>query len=309
LRVAAVQLTPLLGDVEANCAAAERLAREAAASGARWVILPEFFTSGAAFHPSLLDAARPARGEPFRLLQRLARECDATVGGSFIASQGERVTNRFWLVFPDGQAFCHDKDLPTMWEGCYYEGGDDDGVLDTPAGPVGAALCWELVRSQTARRLAGRVDIAVGGSCWWDLPDGMTGPEADALRRRNLEILRATPGSFAAMLGVPFVHASNAGDFLGATPGAEDRPYSSRWLGETQIVDGRGEVLARLGHEAGEGVAIAEVTPGPVAPPHLEIPDDFWVPDFPQPTLDAWKTQNEFAREYYERVTRPHRRR
>ena len=62
LRVAAVQMSAKLGEVEANCAAAERLVREAFAEGARWVVLPEFFTSAMAFHPSLLAAARPADG-------------------------------------------------------------------------------------------------------------------------------------------------------------------------------------------------------------------------------------------------------
>jgi len=89
LRVAAVQMCARLGEIEANCAAAERLAGEAFAEGARWVILPEFFTSAMAFHPSLLFSARPADGEPFALLRRLARENDGVVGGSFIALRRE----------------------------------------------------------------------------------------------------------------------------------------------------------------------------------------------------------------------------
>lgn len=307
LRVAAVQMCARLGEVEANCAAAERLAGEAFAEGARWVILPEFFTSAMAFHPSLLLSARPADGEPFALLRRLARENDGVVGGSFIALRGEHAVNRFVLAFPDGTSFTHDKDLPTMWENCYYEGGTDDGVLKTPAGSVGAAMCWELIRSQTARRLVNRIDIAVGGSCWWDLPDAMVGPEMDALRARNLAILAAAPGEFARMLGVPFVHASHAGAFEGLTPGAEDVPYRSRWLGEAQIVDGRGEILARRDHREGEGVIIAEVKVGRVPQPPPAIPEEFWVPDLPEPMLDFWKNGNEHGREYYECVTRPRR--
>jgi len=296
-----------LGEVEANCAAAERLAGEAFAEGARWVVLPEFFTSAMAFHPSLVTAARPADGEPFALLQRLAREYEGVVGGSFIALREEHAVNSFVLAFPDGTTFTHDKDLPTMWENCYYVGGSDDGVLETPAGSVGAAMCWELIRSQTARRLVNRIDIAVGGSCWWDLPDAMVGPEMDALRARNLAILAAAPGDFARMLGVPFVHASHAGAFEGLTPGAEDVPYRSRWLGEAQIVDGRGEILARRDHRDGEGVIVAEVMPGRVPQPAAAIPEEFWVPELPELILDSWKIQNAHGREYYERVTRPER--
>ncbi len=50
VRIAAVQMQAILGDVEANLAKAEQLAREAFRRGAEWVILPEFFTSGVAFH-------------------------------------------------------------------------------------------------------------------------------------------------------------------------------------------------------------------------------------------------------------------
>ena len=42
---------------------AESLVREAFAKGARWVILPEFFTSAMAVHQKMLDAARPVDGK------------------------------------------------------------------------------------------------------------------------------------------------------------------------------------------------------------------------------------------------------
>jgi hypothetical protein len=133
----------------------------------------------------------------------------------------------------------------------------------------------------------------------------MVGPEMDALRARNLEILAGTPGALARMLGVPFVHASHAGAFEALTPGVEEVPYRSRWLGETQIVDGRGEILARRDHGEGEGVIVAEVTLGRVSQPPAPIPEEFWIPDLPELLLDSWKTLNEHGREYYERVTRP----
>ncbi len=117
----------------------------------------------------MLTAWRPLEGEPFQLMQKLAREYEGVVGGSFIARSGDDCFNSFLLVFPSGEYFRHDKDIPTMWENCYYIGGQDEGVLKTPAGPVGVAICWEFIRSQTARRLQNRVDLIVGGSCWWDL--------------------------------------------------------------------------------------------------------------------------------------------
>lgn len=308
MRVAAIQMKANLGAVDENCADAERLVLEAIGEGAELVILPEFFTSSMAFHPSLLDAVRPLDGTPSQLLTRLARDNKAIVGGSFIAARDEGVFNTFVLSYPDGSTFFHDKDLPTMWENCYYEPGSDDGVCDTPVGPVGIAMCWELIRTQTVKRLKGKVAIAVGGSCWWDVPYGSGSAELETARDLNVALYEKTPSSFARMLRVPFVHAAHTGDFDGLTPGAEDMPYKSRWLGRAQIVDGQGKILASAAQDAGEAVVVADVTPGQVEASDIMVPDAFWLHDMADASLDAWEKQNAFGRQYYDEVTRPHRR-
>lgn len=307
MRAAAIQMKAKLGDVEKNCADAERLALEAIGQGAELVILPEFFTSSVAFHPSLLDAVRPLDGAPFQLLTRLAKENKVIVGGSFIAAREEGVFNTFVLAFPDGSTFTHDKDLPTMWENCYYEPGSDDGVLKTSAGPIGVAMCWELIRTQTVKRLKGKVGLTVGGSCWWDVPYGSESEELEAARDMNVALYEKTPPTFARMLRVPYIHAAHTGDFEGLTPGAEDVAYKSRWLGRAQIVDGHGKVLAVAEQDAGEAVVVADVTPGEVEADDIAIPETFWLHDMAEASLDAWEKQNAFGRQYYGEVTRPHR--
>ena len=306
LRVAAVQMQAALGDVRTNLEKAERLIRDAFRQGATWVILPEFFTSAVAFHPDLLDAARPLAGEPMRLLQRLAGEHAGVVGGSFLAERGGHTYNTFVVAFPDGRTFLHDKDQPTMWENCYYVGGGDDGVLTTPIGRVGAALCWEFIRTRTVRRLRGRVDLVVGGTCWWDWPDDAP-PDVQPLRERNRQILKEAPAQFARLLGVPVVHASHAGAFTGFVPPGGEKPYRSRYLGETQIVDAHGEVLARLSVDDGEGVIVADILPGEVGGQLAPVPEDFWIPDLPAATLSAWEFLNRIGADYYQQTTRPHR--
>jgi hypothetical protein len=84
----------------------------------------------------------------------------------------------------------HDKDYPSYWEACYYLGGSDEGVLRTPDGNVGVALCFEFVRSRTARRLRGRVGMVVGGSCWWGVKD--TAPADDPVRKWLQDLLKET---------------------------------------------------------------------------------------------------------------------
>ena len=303
IKVAAVQMRAQVGAVSRNLSSAEALVREAFRHGAKWVILPEFFPSAVAFTPTMLSAWQPLEGPPLQLMRRLAREHDGVVGGSFIAKSGKDCFNSFLLVFPNGQYFRHDKDLPTMWENSYYIGGSDDGVLGTPTGAVGVAMCWELIRSQTARRLLSKVEVVVGGSCWWDhrLP---VPPEYAEEQARLRDMLRDAPAHLARMLGVPVIHASHAGEFEGSTPGNESMPYVSRYLGETQITDGHGQVLARMTYEDGEGVITADITPGQVdvsAP----IPDDFWTSALPLSAIEAWEYLNPLGRQYYATTFRP----
>lgn len=306
LRVAAIQMTPRIGDVAFNLRQAEALVHEALRLGAQWVILPEMFTSGAAFHPDMLKAITPADGEPTQLLKKLARQGNAVVGGSFLASREGHVFNSFLLAHPDGTTQWHDKDKPTYWENCYYEGGMDDGLLDTPIGPVGSVLCWEFIRSQTARRLAGKVRMVVGGSTWWTLPDDA--PYDSPLRAFNLKMLKNAPPRLARMLGVPVVHGSHAGPFNGFySPDLPDVPYDSTYLGETMIVDAKGHILARRSLEEGAGVVMADIESPAKASPADPIPDDFWIPpEMPEAWKSSWERWLKSGAHYYREVTLPY---
>lgn len=303
LNVAAIQMNPKLADVDANLAQAHQLLKEAARRGARWILLPEMFTTAAAFHEDMIKASRPVDGAPARLLRDVARESNAVVGGSFLAQDRDGVHNSFLLAFPDGAVHRHDKDLPTYWETCYYQGGRDDGVLETSEGPVGVALCWEMVRSDTAKRLLGKVKMLLAGSTWWTLPE--EAPSDHPLRAVNLEMLQQAPSRLARMLGVPVAHASHAGPFAGFdSPELPDVPYRSAYLGETAIIDHRGRQLARLGLAQGAGVITADIVIPDNPAPTQGIPERFWLPEqMPQEWKDAWERWFERGEDYYQTVT------
>jgi len=306
IRAAAIQMTPKLGDVEANLAQTEQLIDEAIRRGAEWILLPEMFTTAAAFHESMVPAVRPLDGAPAELLHNKATRHQVTVGGSFLARDGNKVHNSFLLFLPDGSRYRHDKDQPTYWETCYYEDGSDEGVLHTAAGDIGVALCWEMIRSRTARRLLGKIQVLLTGSTWWTLPD-----EADAnhpYRETNLEMLQQAPPTLARLLGVPVIHASHAGPFSGFdSPELPDVPYDSMYLGETMICDAQGNKLDRLSMEQGAGLVLAEVdlpeVPNPLAP----ISDRFWLPEqMPDEWKEAWTRWLPRGEDYYRTVTLPY---
>ncbi|ORW90253.1 hypothetical protein AWB92_20500 [Mycobacterium sp. IEC1808] len=304
IRVAAIQMLAELGNVDVNLAMARRLVRVAFERGAKLVILPELFASGNAFSPDMASTTRAIDGPPARLLLDLAREGNAVVGGSFLAWREGHVYNTFVLALPDGRTHRHDKDDPTFWENCYYVGGNDDGVLSTPQGNIGAALCWEFIRSRTAARLKGKVDIVVGGSGWWGGKD--TGPADGPSAEFGLEVMKAAPSRFAKMLGVPVVHAAHAGRFVGRSWPDSAESYPSRYLGEAQIVDGNGRILARMSREEGEGVITAEVKLGPVSDEPDAIPDTFWIAEFPEAVYRQWERDLQTGLQYYLSTTLPY---
>lgn len=264
------------------------------------------FTSAAAFHPDMLHAIRPIDGEPAQLMLRLARQGNCVIGGSFLAQREGHVYNSFLLAFPDGSVQRHDKDYPSYWENCVCLGGDDDGVLPTPIGNVGSVLCWELIRSQTARRLIGKVKLVIGGSCWWTLPNDTDA--GNPLRKTNLHMLQEAPVRFARMLGVPVIHGSHAGPFNGFwSPDLPDIPYDSSYLGEAMVVDAGGKVLGRRAVGEGAGVVSAEIVLPQHSFPSEPIPENFWIPEeMPTPWKESWKRWLDTGFHYYQTVTRPY---
>ncbi|NVM56263.1 MAG: carbon-nitrogen hydrolase family protein [Candidatus Helarchaeota archaeon] len=307
MKIAAIQMMAEFADVEANLKIAKRLATQAFTDGAEWVILPEFFTSAMGYQKKMLDIAMPIDDKPMQLLNDLAIKYNGVVGGSFIALRGNESYNTFVLAFPDGNTYFHDKDQPTMWENCYYIGGKDDGVLETTVGNIGVALCWEFVRTRTVRRLLDRVNMVVGGSCWWTIPKEPLQGFTPDIHEWNVEIMSETPARFARLLGVPVVHAAHAGDFECETPLVPDFSYKSYYLGETQIVDGSGKILARLRREDGEGIIMTELDLTKKWKPSEPIPDGFWIPELPPVLNLTWQYLNKHGEKYYRTETKPYR--
>lgn len=263
MRVAAIQLDAEVGNLEVNLGRCERVAAEAARRGAEWIVLPEFFASGVGNLPELATTAPPPDGAPTAMLKRVASTHRVTVGGSTLVRDPDgHVRNAFFLVAPDGRLLGrHDKDLPTMWESRLYTGGADDGVIAAGGIDVALALCWELIRSDTARRVAGRADLVLSGSAWWSVPSLWPYSFTRRLQRANERCALAAPSEFAVFAGAPVVHAAHSGalrcPFL---PSAFE--YSGFFQGGASITDADGRVLALRRREQGTGIVLADVSPG-----------------------------------------------
>lgn len=293
-----------LADVAANLAACEALAREAAADGAEAIGLPEFFTTGAAFAPELAEAAVAPDGAATEMLLRVAREEGVLVGGSFLCRDADgEVRNAFFLAGPDGLLGRHDKDLPTCWENALYVGGSDDGLIEAGEFAVGAAVCWEFMRTATARRLRGRVDLILGGSNWWSMPPWLPGPYLRRAETANQVMASRAPAVFGRYVGAPVVHGAITGAFECPTPELPALTYRGHFLGGAQIADAEGQVLARREGAEGHGYVIAEVD-ARRSEPREPVPDRFWLHRRTPLAILAWNTQRLLGRRWYQRHVR-----
>lgn len=248
MRVAAIQMTS--GDsVEANLDAAERLLRAAREDGAGVAALPENFAFMGLRDADKREVAEPEGEGPIQQrIATLARELGLwIVAGTLPLAprRGERVAAAC-LVFDAGGArvarydkiHLFDVDLPgrdeSYRESAHVAPGAQPVVIDTPAGRLGLAVCYDVRFPELFRRMS-----ALGAE-WFVLPSAFTVPTGEAhwevlLRARAIENL------------APVV-----------APAQWGRHASGRltW-GHSMIVDHWGRVAAEC--VAGEGFVAAEL--------------------------------------------------
>jgi predicted amidohydrolase len=301
LKAAAIQINTRIADSPANIESCRRLASAAVKDGATWIALPEFFNTGVAWNKKLVDAIQTSDGPAASFLHDFSAKHHVVIGGSFMCRiSGRSVRNRY-MAFSNGTLIGqHDKDLPTMWENAFYESGDsaDIGVLGTCYDVrVGAAVCWEFMRTMTARRLRNKVDVIMGGSCWWSIPEIV--PRFIRKRWETENALNAIAAlqDTARLIGSPVVHAAHCGRIECPMFGLPVT-YRGYFEGNAVIIDATGRIIARRGYDEGEGFVSAEITVGD-EPLHELIPNNYWLRAKGFLPWIAWHYQRWLGRRWY----------
>jgi len=302
-RVAAVQMEARVADVPFNINHAAGLIDEAIAAGAKVIAIPEFFTTRIVYDERLFACSLPPENPALDMLVSKATANRVMIGGSYLEMRDGDVYNTYVLVEPDGTVHRHDKDLPTMVENAFYVGGSDDGLHETSIGRVGTAVCWEMVRNQTARRLVGRVDVLMTGSHWWSGPGWrILEPIAEKAHAGNGRMMHKTPGKLAGLIGAPLLHAGHTGMLEGEfllVPGTRLRVGTkTQLMGDTQIIDASGDIVAQRHYSEGPGVIVGDIQLGAVAP-RTQISDEFWIPTMKGWAAFYWKHQNACGKPAY----------
>ena len=269
--VAAVQAAYVLMDQQATLAKALDLVRQAAASGAQVIVLPEAFIPGTPvwidtvpiwdgdedWYALLVEQSVVVPGPVTRALGEVANELGVyiVVGVDERDRHGGTIYNTILYLGPDGRLLGkHRKLVPTGSERTVWGMGDGSTlpVVDTPFGRVSGLTCWENYMPLARFHLyAQGVDI-------WTAPTLAAGDAWVATMRHIAREGRCY------VVGVnPCVHADQIPVDFPARERLWDRVQKGEWVepGNSVIVDPAGNILAGPSrHE--ETILTAEVDVG-----------------------------------------------
>jgi deaminated glutathione amidase len=163
LPVAAIQLNANHTRQE-NLVQAERLVRQAAAQGAKLVVLPEM-CNGYGHLGAIAEQAEPIPGESSELFRHLAQELNIWLLAGSICQQSENACYNTSLLFnSQGQeAMRYQKmhlfqvelpNKPAIREADFIQGGKEIGICETSLGNLGVAICYDLRFPELFRKLS-----------------------------------------------------------------------------------------------------------------------------------------------------------
>ena len=251
--IAAVQMRSRPKDVDHNIATAERFVGEAAAAGAKLVLLPEVFNVGYYIGPSLFDLWETEDGRTVTWMREQASLHGMMVGGTIAERRGDRLLNTFFMVEPDGRMYRYSKRQPTKTELAAYDPGADESIVETSLGRIGRAVCADIVWGRSLlRSLAGSVDLVL-------LPQANPEPKLLAPLIRRSERRRRTPHErLIRAIGAPMARAGLVGPVqrLSRVPLVDVYMYGGAF-----VADADGRLLAGVPAGA-EGVAVSEAALG-----------------------------------------------
>jgi len=155
IRVAACQIDPQLGEVDRNLEHIERVVAEAAAAGAKLVVLPEAAVTGYVFEnldEALTVAQRAVAVAEQRLADAAVKAGVALIVGT-LEAEAREVFNTALIFSGDGRRFRYRKmHLPYLGVDRFATPGPDaPEVYDLAGMRVGVLICYDLRFPEAAR--------------------------------------------------------------------------------------------------------------------------------------------------------------
>ncbi len=226
IKLALAQMDVRLGDPQANLARAADWTAAAARTGSQLVLFPELWASGYDLE-NWRRHAHPIGEGLFAETAALAAEHGLAVGGSLLEHLGEAAANTFALYGPDASAwglYRKAHRFAPMGEDRWLKAGDRRCLAQTPWGPAGLAICYDLRFPELFRAYALQGAVLVLLVAEW--------PAARLDHWRTLVRARAIENQLF-VAAVNRTGTSNGEDFGGGS----------------LVVDPWGEVVGEAGHD------------------------------------------------------------
>ncbi len=238
------------GDAEANLAVIEQRVAEAAAQGARLVLLQELH-NGAYFcqdeSVATFDLAEPIPGPSTERLGTLARQHGVVLVSSLFERRAAGLYHNTAVVFDaDGSTAgkyrkMHIPDDPGFYEKFYFTPGDlGFAPIQTSVGRLGVLVCWDQWYPEAARlmALAGADLLLYPTAIGWDPDDAADEHE----RQRDAWVL--SHRGHAVANGLPVLSCNRVG--------REASPIGTsgiRFWGNSHVLGPQGEFIAEAGED------------------------------------------------------------
>ena len=245
------------GSTEDNLANIEARVADAAARGAKLVLLQELH-NGPYFcqheHCDEFDRAEPIPGPSTERLGALAKKHGVVIVGSLFERRAAGLYHNTAVVFEaDGRLLgryrkMHIPDDPGFYEKFYFTPGDlGFDPIDTSVGRLGVLVCWDQWYPEGARlmALAGAEMLLYPTAIGWDPDDDA----AEKSRQRDAWIL--SHRGHAVANGLPVLSCNR----VGHEPSPTDASGIDFW-GSSHVLGPQGEVLGEAGTEAAEVLVV-----------------------------------------------------
>jgi len=252
LRVALVQETDQ-GSTEANLARIEQRVAEAAAAGARLVLLQELH-NGPYFcqHECVdeFDRAEPIPGPSSERLGKLASKHGVVIVASLFERRAAGLYHNTAIVLErDGRLLgryrkMHIPDDPAYYEKFYFTPGDlGFEPVDTSVGRLGVLVCWDQWYPEAARlmALAGAEMLLYPTAIGWD-----PGDRDDEKQRQRMAWILSQRGHAVAN-GVPVLSCNRTG-----FEPAPDHGRGLQFWGSSFVAGPQGEIIAEAGTDTAQ---------------------------------------------------------
>ena len=247
-RVALGQIVVECGRPDANMARALAAIDAAAQAGADMLVLPECLDFGWT-HDSARLGAEPIPGPRAATLAVRAGTAGIMLAAGLSERDGDHVYNTAILVERDGRILGTHRKVNELDFACsLYRTGRKLEVFDTSFGPIGLAICADLLAPEIGAGLCRMGARLILSPSAWAVPeshDEAQSPYGDEWRRAY--------GEIAARFGVAVASVSNVGRVEGGA--WHGRPI----IGRSLAMSGDGSVAA-LGHYGVEDMPIATIT-------------------------------------------------